>query len=125
MLWLNMIPLCVWFLMQKNILVHYGLRRITFLISQEVSPILSVSVRLLPSPDSVPFPGHSGCSWGWRGPIAGEDSVPKDAFYKQMGLSLETSVHVFKWVLLDLIVSVWIFFFAERISQVFHIQSKR
>lgn len=34
--------------MQKNILVDYGLRRITFLIAQEVSPILSASYESFP-----------------------------------------------------------------------------
>lgn len=44
---------CLVFLMQKNILVDYGLRRITFLIAQEVSPLLRVSACAFSVPDSV------------------------------------------------------------------------
>lgn len=42
-----------------------------------------------------------------------------------MGLSLKTCIQIFKWGLLNLIVFCMDFLFAERISQVFHIQSKR
>lgn len=63
------IPLCVWFLTQKNILVDYGLRRITFLIAQEVSRGSAHRLRLLPSLRPRAFP------WRLRADCGGRDGA--------------------------------------------------
>ena len=121
--WPSMIPLYVWFLMQKNILRECGLRRITFLIAQEVSPMLSASEFFTFFKTSCHLFEVCSIDWG------GKDQWQEERWLSKwfvlavdwvMAKNRKTSLEIFKWVLLDLVVFHMSFFCRKNFPSFSH-----
>lgn len=111
--------------MQKNILVECGLRRITFLIAQEVSPMLGASEFFTFFKTRCHLFEVCSVDWGRKNQWLKERWLSKWfvlAVDWVMVENCKTSLYLSKSCLTQF---SFICLFAERISQVFHIQSKR
>lgn len=124
--WPSMIPLYVWFLMQKNILRECGLRRITFLIAQEVSPMLSASEFTFFKTSCHLF---EVCSIDW----GGKDQWQEERWLSKwfvlavdwvMAKNRKTSLEIFQWVLLDLVVFHMSFFLQKEFPKFFTFRAR-